>query len=77
MIIQVKTYTESSDPFDGTVELTDGSDIKAALAKVGFEDLAELKGQQVLFMINQQSAQLEDVLKDGDRLLVLQSMMGG
>lgn len=77
MIVVVKTYLDGEDAFDGPIELPDGSDVRAALKSIGLLEGSESRGNPFLYLINQQAIKLTEILKEGDRLLIIESMMGG
>lgn len=77
MKVTIKTYADLEKPFNGTLELDDGSTVKQALEEIDMLESTELKLHTMVVLVNQKNAELEDQLKDGDRILMLQSMAGG
>lgn len=77
MIITVKSYMNSADSLRGSLELADDARAEDALKALDLMEHTDIKGETILLLVNGQSADLQTPLKDGDELLILQSMAGG
>lgn len=77
MIITVKSYMNSADSLRGSLELADEARAEDALKALDLMEHTDIKGETILLLVNGQSADLQTPLKDGDELLILQSMAGG
>lgn len=74
LLAHLKKYLPhaEADGYTCTVEIDEGSTVKAVLTQFGMpEDIAKL------IMVNDQSGHLEDILKAGDRLIVIPPIPGG
>ena len=74
LLAHLKKYLPhaEADEYTCTVEIGEGSTVRGVLTQFGMpEDITKL------IMVNDQSAHLEDILKAGDRLIVIPPIPGG
>ena len=77
MKVTIKTYADPEKSYDGILDLKNGSTVKQALEEIDLLDATQLKLHMLAILVNQKNAELDVELKDGDRILLLQSMAGG
>ncbi len=77
MRVSIKTYADISNPYNGILELPEESTVEDALTQVDLVELQQMTQHNIVVLVNQKNAGFQDILQDGDKLLVLQSMAGG
>lgn len=77
MLVSIKIYADISNPYNGILELPEESTVEDALTQVDLVELQQMTQHNIVVLVNQKNAGFQDILQDGDKLLVLQSMAGG
>ena len=77
MIIRYRTFMNSAVSLSGELTLPEGSSLDKMLSALELTDHLDVAHEQVILMVNGQSATPSQRLREGDEVLILQSMMGG
>ncbi|NLC40252.1 MAG: hypothetical protein GX763_04960 [Clostridiaceae bacterium] len=77
MTINVKTFLPGNQEYNGLMELPENATVRDLLAELDLLDHLTMEGYTFVILKNLKEAKVDDVLTDGDAILLLQSMAGG